>query len=265
MNQKSASSSKRETYDLQNLSFKEIPDQTKFFIDYLYDDAGLRKFYPNKNRDLADFADEILQNYVTDRDKLCEMLIEENENYEADGKTFENIEKLRDKNCVAVLTGQQAGLFSGPLYTIYKALSAIKLAEELESRGIKVVPIFWIASEDHDLDEIKKTFVINDDYELEKVENEPKNVVENVPVGNINFDNSIKSAVDELTDKLSSTEFSNSLKKLLSETYRDGDSYSLSFGKLLAKLFRSKGLIFVSPLNKKLRELSSNLFQEAME
>jgi uncharacterized protein YllA (UPF0747 family) len=61
---------------------------------------------------------------------------------------------------VAVVTGQQAGLFTGPLYTIYKALSAVKLTECLRGRGFKAVPVFWIATEDHDFEEVSKTLII---------------------------------------------------------------------------------------------------------
>ena len=71
-------------------------------------------------------------------------------------KIFANISLLRDDDCVAVLTGQQAGLFTGPLYTIYKALSAVRAAECLRGRGFKAVPIFWAATEDHDFAEVAR-------------------------------------------------------------------------------------------------------------
>ena len=75
---------------------------------------------------------------------------------------------------MAVVTGQQAGLFSGPLYTIYKALSAVKMTECLRGRGIKAVPVFWIAAEDHDFEEVSKAFLIDKNGNLEELKNEPK-------------------------------------------------------------------------------------------
>ena len=76
---------------------------------------------------------------------------------------------LAEPDCLAVVSGQQAGLFTGPLYTIYKALSAVKLAECLTQRGVKAVPVFWIATEDHDFAEVAWAEFINRDCALEKV------------------------------------------------------------------------------------------------
>ena len=97
---------------------------------------------------------------------LCDVLEEMNKSCRASEKTLENIKLLRDEDCVAVVTGQQAGLFTGPLYTIYKALSAVKMTECLTARGYKAVPVFWIATEDHDFKEVSKVSVINSDGEF---------------------------------------------------------------------------------------------------
>src|SRR5687767_14196152 len=85
-------------------------------------------------------------------------------------ETLRNIQRLRDEDCLAVVSGQQAGLFSGPLYTIYKALSAVKLAGCLTQRNTKAVPVFWIATEDHDFPEVAKAEFIGRDCKLADVE-----------------------------------------------------------------------------------------------
>ena len=77
---------------------------------------------------------------------------------------------LRESDCIAVVSGQQAGLFTGPLYTIYKALSAVKLAGCLRQRNTKAVPVFWIAAEDHDFAEVAKAEFIGRDCQLKSVE-----------------------------------------------------------------------------------------------
>ena len=88
----------------------------------------------------------------------------------AGAETLANIARLREKDCVAVVSGQQAGLFTGPLYTIYKALSAVKLAGCLAQRGTAAVPVFWIATEDHDFAEVATAEFIGCDCRLASVD-----------------------------------------------------------------------------------------------
>ncbi len=70
------------------------------------------------------------------------------------------LSKLAEPGTVAVVTGQQVGLFSGPAYTVFKALTAVKLAEHLSGQGIPAVPVFWLATEDHDLAEVDHAWVL---------------------------------------------------------------------------------------------------------
>ena len=93
-----------------------------------------------------------------------------NKRWGAGQETLNNIKLLRDADCIAVVSGQQAGLFTGPLYTIYKALSAVKLAGCLRQRNTKAVPVFWIASEDHDFAEVAMAEFIGRDCQLKQVE-----------------------------------------------------------------------------------------------
>ena len=74
--------------------------------------------------------------------------------------------RSRDQGAFVVVTGQQVGLFSGPAFTIYKALTAIRLAQWLSAEGLPSVPAFWLATEDHDLEEVAGTFSFGDDYEV---------------------------------------------------------------------------------------------------
>src|SRR5207247_5852102 len=127
--------------------------------------------------------ERVLTNYKTDRTAVCEALDEMNRGWKAGEKTLANINLLRDADCVAVVSGQQAGLFGGPLYTIYKALSAVKLAECLSQRGVKAVPVFWIASEDHDFDEVAAAQFINRDCTLASVAVSAEIHADGLPVG----------------------------------------------------------------------------------
>ena len=113
---------------------------------------------------------EVLAAYRVDRNAVCDALAAMNQRWGAGEATLKNIELLRESDCIAVVSGQQAGLFTGPLYTIYKALSAVKLAGCLQQRDTKAVPVFWIAAEDHDFAEVAKAEFIGRDCQLKNVE-----------------------------------------------------------------------------------------------
>ncbi|MGI8669277.1 MAG: bacillithiol biosynthesis cysteine-adding enzyme BshC [Aridibacter sp.] len=265
MNSKPASFAEKEIYRQKLISFANIPNQTKLFVEYQNNSEDLENFYPTKNIKIREFAKEVLAEYKIDREAICRILKEENEAFGVGEKTLQNIEKLKQKDCVAVFTGQQAGLFSGPVYTIYKALSAIKLAEKLSNEGIKAVPIFWIASEDHDFDEISRTEILDAENKLKTIQNLPNTLPENSPVGFIKMDESITDSINKFIKNLQKTEFTENINELLVNSYKSGETFSRAFGKLLAKLFNKYGLILVSPMNEDLRKLSSPIFIEAIE
>ncbi len=265
MNQESACLSKKNSLKHETISFGEISHQSKLFLDFQADLPNLNKFYPEKHTGLIDYAGKVLANYKTNRRELCDILEETNKSFDAGEKTFENIKLLRDETSVAVVTGQQAGLFSGELYTISKALSAIRLAKDLRKQNIKAVPIFWIAEEDHDFDEVKKTFVIDREGKLAKFENTPQNYAENLPVGSVKLDETINETIEDLFESLPQTEFSDEVKNSMLETYKSGEKYSTAFAKFLAKIFSAYGLIFISPLNDELKKLCAPIFAESVE
>jgi bacillithiol synthase len=252
----------------ESVPFAEISGQSKLFIKYQQNPLALKEFYPSvveSHTQISARIPEVLANHKADRDLLCNALEDMNVNCGAGAKTLENIKLLREDDCVAVVTGQQAGLFSGPLYTIYKALSAVKMTECLRGRGYKVVPVFWIATEDHDFEEVSKTFVIGKTGELDELKNEPKRCYENLPVGTIKLDESIKATVEELFTDLSNTEFTEELRRLIDQSWNAETYFGDAFAKLLTKLFGEYGLIILCPLDPRLKQLAAPVYKEAIE
>jgi len=150
----------------ESIPFSHLPGQSRLFTRYQDDPLSLKKYYPSavsSHAQIAERIPEVLANYHSDRTALCNALDEINHAFGAGPKVFEHIGMLRDADSVAVVTGQQAGLFTGPLYTVYKALSAVRAAECLRGRGFKAVPVFWAATEDHDFEEVSQTFVLDGD------------------------------------------------------------------------------------------------------
>lgn len=251
---------------VETLQFDQIPQQPQLFLDYLRDPLALRRFYPEAVRlhfDLPARKDRVLAAYVTDRQRLCSALERINRGWEASEKTLANIRLLAEADCLAVVSGQQAGLFSGPLYTIYKALSAVKLAECLSQRGVKAVPVFWMATEDHDFAEVAWAEFINRDCALEKVNVPAELHTEGSPVGRVKLDQSIEGVIDSLLKALPDTEFTNDLEKLLRDAYRPHMSYGDAFARTITALTAKYGLILLDPLDSELKTLAAPLYANA--
>lgn len=266
----SACPSKNGAIDLRvdSIPFREIPGQSKLFLDFLSSSADLSEYYPNavsKFDELVGTVPSVLEGYETDRAVLCKMLEEQNVSFGCGNETLENIELLLGDDCVAVLTGQQAGLFTGPLYSIYKALTAIRGAAQLREKGIKAVPVFWIASEDHDLEEVSNAFAISKNGELFESRIASPEVELGKPVGSIHLAAEIEGLIDELTALMPETEFSDGVRATLRSTYSAEETFASSFARLLTKLLGQFGLIVFDPMDVRAKELSAEIVSAAVQ
>jgi bacillithiol biosynthesis cysteine-adding enzyme BshC len=251
---------------VETLPFERIPHQSRLFLDYLRDPLALKKFYPSAVRfhhELAERRDEVLAAHKVDRRALCDALEAMNRNWGANAETLANISRLREADCLAVVSGQQAGLFTGPLYTLYKALSAVKLAGCLTQRGTPAVPVFWIATEDHDFAEVAAAEFIGCDCRLARVEVSGAMHKEGAPVGQVQLDESIDETIKRLLEVLPDTEFTPEVEKLLRETWRQGSGYGEAFARMMTKLLAPHGLILLDPLDPQLKALAAPLYAEA--
>ncbi len=253
---------------LSGISFSEIPGQSALFTKYLADPFSLKSYYPNVVEspiDIAGYIPTALAEYETDRDALCNSLVEINAVLGSGSETMANIELLRRDDVTAVVTGQQAGLFGGPLYTIYKALSAIRLSEELTAKGQRTVPVFWMATEDHDLEEVSTTYFLTRAAELHRAHYYPRTYKENSPVGNVEIDGDISLVIDELFAQLPPSAFTSDAHTLLDSSWRKGINLGRAFGETIANLTSRYGLIMLDPLDPALKRLSSPVYVQAVE
>src|SRR5712692_7923908 len=142
------------------LRHTEIPHTSRLFSDFQYHFDRVERLYGHSPGDPASYAAAVadIRFSVEQRSALVAALRSRN----GDSRS---LELLARPGTVAVVTGQQVGLFSGPAYTIYKALTAARLAEQLSAGGIPAVPIFWLATEDHDFAEINHSFVFNAEHQ----------------------------------------------------------------------------------------------------
>ncbi|NSL50770.1 bacillithiol biosynthesis cysteine-adding enzyme BshC [Calidifontibacillus erzurumensis] len=179
------------------------------------------------------------------RQKLVNYLMEYNKKFTADKETLQNIQKLADEKSVVVIGGQQAGLLTGPLYTIHKIISIISFAKKAEKQlQVPVVPIFWVAGEDHDFAEINHTFVLKNGKIEKRIIGQK--VFKKCPASILNIDQQkAKEWIKEVFSTLTETEYTNDLLIHLDEDLRGSKTYVDFFIKIVFRLFKNQGLVIV--------------------
>jgi bacillithiol biosynthesis cysteine-adding enzyme BshC len=171
------------------------------------------------------------------------------------------LDLLAKSGTVAVVTGQQVGLFSGPAYTIFKALSAVKLARQLTEGGIPAVPVFWLATEDHDLAEVNHAWMFNSRFEPAKVSAAPV-AAPNQPVGTIQLDTV---PLDELRAALDGLPFAGDLLASVAAAYAAGATMGQAFAGLLKQILRDYQVLFIDPMSPAIRALGAPMIGKALE
>jgi len=244
--------------------FKDIPKTSAFLLDYLHNFSRLAPFFPFSYA-LDHFRKEAVSGApLAHRQELCQILEKQNRSFGAGARTQENLEKLQDGDCFAVVTGQQVGLFTGPAYTIYKALTAVKLAVHYACRGIKVVPIFWMATEDHDLAEVDHSYVIDGDSQLQLIryESGPEDAAK--PVGKVRFSQAIEPCLQQFLGALPNSEFKVEIEGRLAAAYSKTKTFAEAFGQILSYLFSNYGLILVDPQDERLKQLGKPILEKIL-
>ena len=245
----------------QCLPFNQIPHSTKFFVDFLSWAPSVRRFYsrpPQFTDWMKDEASKLRYDSAR-RGQVASALERQNKSWGASAKTLENIARLRAGACTAV-TGQQVGLFGGPAFSIYKALTAVKLAEEATKNGIDCIPVFWLATQDHDLAEISHVSIPGPDASLRKLTVPPQGHPD-APVGTIAFGEEIVPVVEAAVGLLGDSEET----ALLRECYRPGETFGSAFAKLFARWFADQGVILLDASDPEMNALAVPIYKSAVE
>ncbi len=246
-------------------SFGDFDAFSRLFRDYCerYDELGA--FFAGDYRKLDERkqAAERAVLVKRDRETLADVLLDQNARWRLDDVVRANIEKLRDENSVVVVTGQQVGLFTGPLYTILKAITTIQMAEQLsEETGRMVVPVFWLGGEDHDFEEIASTYLLHQNNLVTLEYPRPPAVG---PVGRLRFDERIEEIVRRMDEILPSSDFKPDVMRLVRDAYRSDRTFSEAFALLLSSLFEGAGLVLIDSDDARLKQLAAPLFRREIE
>jgi bacillithiol biosynthesis cysteine-adding enzyme BshC len=234
------------------------------YLDFVAGSGPATRFYRAADvRSVADMMDSV--DYP--RDRMADILIKQNRDYSASEKTFEAIERLRDPRSVVVFSGQQAGLLTGPMLTLLKALSTVKAAAAYaEQIGRPVVPIFWIAGDDHDFEEVNHASVLDHEGDLVEIGyNSPPQSA--APIAEISFDDSNELArfKSSLRDALGETDFTPRLYDLIDAAYTPDDTFVTAFGKMMAGLTRDFGLVLFCPGDADAKRVAVPFFKAIVE
>jgi bacillithiol synthase len=245
------------------ISFREIPQTTKIFSSFLEDFSKVSRYYafPATLDGLKGSA------AATELDResrrtVVEVLRAQNQAFGAGAGTFANLDRLAN-GAVAVVTGQQVGLFGGPAYSIYKAITAARYAAELTKQGVDAVPVFWLATEDHDLEEIDHTAWVTSKG-LHEFKLAPESASEGRRVGEIVLGSKIQALVSEAAYTLEGPN-SDAVAQALRESYTSQDTYGSAFGKLMARLLADLGIILLDPLEPRLHRVAAKIYHRALD
>ncbi len=251
--------------------FVDIPNQSSLFLSYLGLTPEALRYYqrPPTVQAVVDFARTGLGPSPFPRREVCAILRRQNENFGSDSRCLQHVEDLALPNCFAVVTGQQAGLFAGPLYTVYKAFTAIRLTEELRARGVAAVPVFWLDTDDHDLAEVTRSTVVAADSSIHVMDYRQllfDGVSESTrPVGSIPLPPTIRQAVEDYVSRLPGTDWKEQTRARLASAYSPQTGFADAFGRLMADLFAGHGLVLFDPRDQDAKRLAAPLFQTALK
>jgi bacillithiol biosynthesis cysteine-adding enzyme BshC len=233
----------------------EIPHTSRLFSDFQYHFDRVARFYWHAPGDSTAYASAAGQIAFPDERRAALVAALRARNGDS-----ASLAKLARPGTVAVVTGQQVGLYSGPAYTIYKALTAARLAAQLTDQGIPAVPIFWLATEDHDFAEVNHSFVFDANHRPVRLSvggvDAPEHPVGAIPIAN--------PPIDGLRETLAPFPYGDEVARIVAETYRPGATFGAAFQALLERLLSKFGLLFIDPLDEAVRRLAAPVLRKAL-
>lgn len=250
------------------INFKEIPKTSRLYLDYLYGFPKLAQFYAGdyqKDSTYRRLFSEIGQRSYC-REKIASILQRQNREYGCGGQTLKNINLSTEEDSSFVLAGQQVGIFGGPLYTLYKAIGAVKIARWL-SQGFErnYIPIFGLASDDHDLSEANFINVIDQANQLKKIEYLPQEEDWGKSMCRVTLSEKIHRTIDSFDSATFPTEFKSEVLNKLGECYSEGQTMATAFGKWMTHLLKNSGLVFFDFSDQEFKRLAQPIFEREID
>jgi bacillithiol synthase len=252
--------------DGATLPYTRVPKSSALYLDYLYHFDRVASFFDKSPFDISSYravADSV-QGLDGARGQVSEILARQNRGFESGDATVENIRRLAKPGTLAVVTGQQVGLLSGPAFTLYKALTAVRLARWLSEQGLPTVPVFWLATEDHDLEEVAQVAILDEEYNLVAFRDPGERPAPHSSVGYVRLSQEIRSTLDRLEALLPPAESRDHMLRDLRAAFVPGATWGHAFGRLMARLFGRWGVVLVDSLDEDIHRLTAHVYRHAL-
>ena len=250
--------------DVAKSNFNTLPF-SKLFQHYTSGDGTINDFFETPPVHSDSVAESISSfKFLGDREVSVSMLESFNKAFLDSDVTKAQIEKIKTNDSLTVVTGQQVTIFGGPLYTVYKTITAILYSKRLERESNRpVVPVFWIADEDHDIDEVSKLF-LPDSQDTTEITYSHKSYDEAPPASTIELGNELNNVWNQLNDALDQTDFSTRLMDDIRACYRSDKTFGKAFSELLMTYFGKHGLLIAGSLNTDVKTSCKHLLKTAV-
>jgi bacillithiol biosynthesis cysteine-adding enzyme BshC len=250
------------------VDIRQLPWISRLAGDYAWHFERLAPFYRGTPADPNTWRDVIasVQAHARPRSAMAAILRAQQRRRGAPAEAVAAVDSLADRSTVAVVTGQQAGLFGGPLFTLLKALSAIRLAADVRAtHHVPAVPVFWVDAEDHDWDEVRHCRVLDADAVPRTVTLADLPGAHTHSIGQVRLDDSVDAALETLFSLLPRTEFTTDVADRLRAAYRPGASMAEAFASWLESLLGPRGLVVFDASDPEAKPLVADLFAREVQ
>ena len=248
---------------LSGIDVRRFPWIRPLAGDYAYDFGKVADLYAGNPLEAGAWKDAVqrAQQYPRDRARLVEVLRAQQEHRGAPAESRAAAARLADPASVAVVTGQQAGVFGGPLYTLLKALTALQLARRTEQKqNVPAVAIFWVEAEDHDWEEVKSCTVLDAEFQPRTVTLADLEGAGELPVAKLQLDARVEQTIAELAASLQTTEFTPAVLEAIRAAWKPGRGFACAFATWIETLLGPHGLVVFESADPAAKPIVANVF-----
>ena len=250
---------------MNRIPFSSFRSFSALFRDYTENPAELATFFNGDWRDPLALAKacQTAADAQQNREALVAAMRRQAADWGVEAASKHLLEQLARPDASAVVTGQQLGLFGGPLYTAFKALTTIQLAEHLtKTTGKPVVPVFWLEGEDHDFEEIASTGLMESDDAVKVTYADDASATDRTAVGRMKVGPGIEAAIADLERLLPPSDFREPLLDRIRTAYAPGTPMIKAFVSVMESILGPGRIAYISPDDRELKTLARELFRK---